>query len=108
MMNNFAQILQRLLTTTNAFTSSDHFGGVTPFKVHVNFDIPMFKGQIDVDALDKWVNILEGCFLVYNFFDGKNITFTLLKAIPHVKYWWETYCEQTSIEESEMFGTKPT
>jgi hypothetical protein len=30
------------------------------FKVKVNFDIPMFEGQIDADALDKWLNLLEG------------------------------------------------
>jgi hypothetical protein len=45
---------------------------------------------------------------VYNFSDGEKITFALLKVIPHVKDWWETYCEQASTEDSEMFGTKPT
>ena len=41
MMDNFAQILQRL-PTGGAFASSSHFGGVTPFKPEVNFDIPIF------------------------------------------------------------------
>ena len=50
----------------------------------------------------------KGYFLVYNFFDRENITFTLLNVVPHVKDWWETYCEQAYIEESEMFGTQPT
>ena len=61
-----------------------------------------------MDALEKWVNLLEGYFLVYNFFDREKITFALLKVVPHVKDWWETYCEKTSIEESKMFGTKST
>ena len=52
--------------------------------------------------------MLEGHFLVYNFFDRENITFSLLKVVPHVRDWWETYCEQASIDESKMFGTKPT
>ena len=99
-MNNFAQILQRLPTTANISTSSGHFGGAAPFKVQVNFDIPVFEGQIDADALDKWVNLLEVYFLVYNFSDTENITSALLKDVPHVKDWWETYYEQTSIEES--------
>ena len=81
---------------------------MAPFKVQVNFDILVFEGQIDVDAFDKWVNLLEGHFSIYNFFDREKITFALLKVVPHVKDWWETYCEQTSIEESEMFGTEPT
>jgi hypothetical protein len=45
--------------------SSTHFGRVsighaTPFKVHVNFDIPLFEGLIYVDVVDKWLNLLEG------------------------------------------------
>ena len=108
MMNNFSQILQRLPATEDASTSSGHFVGAAPFKVQVNFDIPIFEGQIDADALEKWVNLLEGYFSVYNFFDREKITSALLKVVPHVKYWWETYCEQTSTEESEMFGTEPT
>jgi hypothetical protein len=72
-----------------------HFGGTSPFKVQVNFDIPIFEGQIDVDALDKWLNMLEGYFFVHNFFDReKMVTFRSLKALPHVKHWWETYWEQ--------------
>ena len=85
MMNNFSQILQRLPTTTDESTSSDHFGGATLFGVQVNFDIPIFEGQIDADALEKWVNMLEGYFLVYNFSDRENITLTLLKVVTHVK-----------------------
>ena len=46
MMDNFAQILQRL-PTGGASASSSHFGGATPFKVQVNFDIPIFDGRID-------------------------------------------------------------
>jgi hypothetical protein len=56
-----------------------------------NFDIPIFEGQIDADALEKWLNILEGYLSVHNFFDRENITFALLKALPHVKHWWESY-----------------
>ena len=41
MMDNFAQILQRL-PTDGASASNSHSGGVTPFKVQVNFDIPIF------------------------------------------------------------------
>jgi len=40
--------------------TSIHFGGVTPFKVQVKFDIHLFEGQIDEDFLEKWLNILEG------------------------------------------------
>ena len=36
MMDNFAQILQRL-PTSGASASGSHSGGATPFKVQVNF-----------------------------------------------------------------------
>jgi hypothetical protein len=86
MLENFAQILQRLSTITCTSPSSSHFGDATPFKAQVNFDIPVFEGQIDVDALEKWLNLLEGYFSVHNFFDKEKITFALLKALPHVKH----------------------
>jgi hypothetical protein len=79
-----------------------------PFKVQVNFDIPIFEGQIDAEALDKWLNLLEGYFSVHNFFDREKITFTLLKSLPHVKHWWETYWEKSSTEESGIYGAEPT
>ena len=50
-MDNFAQILQRL-PTSGASASSSHSGGATPFKVQLNFDIAIFDGQIDADAID--------------------------------------------------------
>jgi hypothetical protein len=45
MMDNFTQILRRL-PTGEASSSSGH---ATPFKVHVNFYIPLFEGLIDAD-----------------------------------------------------------
>jgi hypothetical protein len=60
------------------------------------------------DVVDKWLNLLEGYFSVHNFFDRENITFALLKVIPHVKDWWDTYSEQRVVEESAMFVVAPT
>jgi hypothetical protein len=33
-------------------------------------------------------------FFVHSFSDREKITFSLLKVAPHVKDWWETYCEK--------------
>jgi hypothetical protein len=46
-IENFSHILQCLLITTGASSSSIHFGGTSPFKVQFNFDILVFEGQID-------------------------------------------------------------
>jgi hypothetical protein len=61
-----------------------------------------------VDVVDKCLNLLEGYFLVYNFFDREKITFALLKVAPHVKDWWDTYSEQRAIEESTIFVVATT
>jgi hypothetical protein len=99
MMDNFVQILRRL-PIGEASLSSGH---ATPFKVQVNFGIPLFEGLIDADVVDKWLNLLEGYFSVHNFFDREKITFSLLKVVPHVKDWWDTYSEQRAVEESSIF-----
>jgi hypothetical protein len=104
MMDNFAQILRRL-PTGDASSSS---GGTASFKVQINFDIPMFEGQIDEYVVDKWLNLLEGYFYVHNFLNGENITFSLLKVVPHVKDWWETFCEQKETEEPSLFTVTTT
>ena len=44
MMDNFAQILQRL-PIGGAFASSSHFGGTTHFKVQVNSEIPYLMAE---------------------------------------------------------------
>jgi hypothetical protein len=99
MMDSFAQIL-RELPTGDASSSS---GGTSPFKVQINFDIPIFEVQIDADVVDKWLTLLEGYFFVHNFLHRENITFGLLKVVPHVKYWWDTFCEKKEIEEPSLF-----
>jgi hypothetical protein len=88
MMENVSHILQCLPIEKGASSSNNHFRRTSPFKVNVNFNIPIFEGQIDADALDKWLNLLEVYFFVHNFFERENITFALLKSLPHVKNWW--------------------
>jgi hypothetical protein len=104
MMDNFVQILRRL-PTSEASSSSGH---ATPFRVQVNFDIPLFEGLIDANDVDKWLNLLKGYFSVQNFFDREKITFALLKVIPHAKDWWDTYSAQRVMEYYAMFVVAPT
>ena len=87
MMDSFSQILLRMPTTASASSMSSLFEDETPFKVQVNFDIPLFEGKIDADALNNWLNVLEGYFSVHNFCDREKITFFLLKEVPGVQNW---------------------
>ena len=54
------------------------------------------------------MSLLEGYFYVQKKFDSEKITFTLLRSLPHVKYWWDGYCERHVRDETEIFNTKPT
>ena len=90
MMDKFSQILRRL-PTGDASSSNRHSRGATPFKVQVNFDIPIYEGQINANVVNKWLNLLEGYFSVHDFSDREKIIFALLNVAPHVKDWWETY-----------------
>jgi hypothetical protein len=99
MIDSFAQILQRLPTGDTSSSNE----GPAPFKVQINFDVPIFEGQIDANVVDKWLNLLEGYFFVHNFLNREKITFAFLKVIPHVKDWWETFYEQKEIEEPSLF-----
>jgi hypothetical protein len=93
------------LHTKEASSSSSH---ATPFKVQVNFYIPLFEGLIYADVVDEWLNLLEGYFLVHNVSNRENITCSLLKVVPHVKDWWHTYSKKRAIEKSPIFVVSPT
>jgi hypothetical protein len=34
-------------------STNNHFASATPFKVEVNFDIPLFEGVIDGNAIEN-------------------------------------------------------
>ena len=53
MMDSFTQILLWMSVAESTSSASSRFGDVTPFKVQVNFDIYLFEGNIDIDALDN-------------------------------------------------------
>jgi hypothetical protein len=108
MMENFSHILQHLAIKVGVSSSRGHFGGTSTFKVQVNFYIRIFEGKIDVNSLEKWLNLLEVYFFVHIFSDKEKITFSLLKDIPHVKHWWETYWEKSSTKEYGIYGVDPT
>jgi hypothetical protein len=42
-VGKFSQILQRFPTIGCVYSSRSHFGDASPFKVLVNFDIPIFE-----------------------------------------------------------------
>lgn len=39
--------------------TSSRSGGMTPFIVQINFDIPLFEGKIDAIFLETWLPFLS-------------------------------------------------
>ena len=102
-MDSFAQIL-RQLPTSDASSSSR---GVAPFKVQINFDIPIFECWIDTDAIYKWLNLLEGYFFLHNCSNREKITFALLKAVPHVKDCGKLSVSKRKKRKPHYFQSQP-
>ena len=79
-----------------------------PLGYKLNLIFLYLKEKIDADALNNWLNVLEGYFFVHNFINREKITFALLKEVPHVQNWLGTYWEKKSSDESRLFETNPT
>jgi hypothetical protein len=54
-------------------STSDDFRDETLFKVHVNFSIDLFEGQIDTNALEKWLNLLKSYYSIKKQFDSEKM-----------------------------------
>jgi hypothetical protein len=54
------------------------------------------------------LNLLEGYFSVHNFSNREKNNFALLKVVPHVKYWWETFCERKETKKPSLFTVMAT
>jgi hypothetical protein len=54
------------------------------------------------------VKSIRRLFLCSQFFPQRKYHLALLKALPHVKHWWETYWEKSSTEESGIYGADLT
>jgi hypothetical protein len=52
--------------------------------------------------------LLKGYYSVQKKFDSEKITFALLKALPHVRAWWEGYWDRYTGDESTLFWREPT
>ena len=51
----------------------------------------------------QMVEFARRVFFFHNFSNREKITFSLLKAVPHVKYWWENLCEKKETKEPSLF-----
>jgi hypothetical protein len=103
MMDSFAQILRRL-QIGDASSSNE---GVAPFKVQINFKVPIFEGQIDADVVDKWLNLLEGYFLSITFQIKKISLLCSSKSFPMSKIGGKLSVSKRKQRKPHYFRSRP-
>jgi hypothetical protein len=81
MIDSFVQILEGLPIGDESSSRR----GTAQFKVKINFDIPIFEGQIDVDVVDKFLNLLEDVFLSITFQIEKRLLLGSSNSFPMSK-----------------------
>jgi hypothetical protein len=69
-------------------------------KLEAKVEIPEFRGDIDGEKLDAWLDRLESYFSLYGFNDLQKITFVRVKMESHALVWWNAY-----VQAHGMHGT---
>ena len=62
-------------------------------KLEAKVEIPEFRGDIDGEKLDAWLDRLESYFSLYGFNDLQKITFVRVKMESHALVWWNAYVQ---------------
>ena len=69
-------------------------------KLEAKVEIPEFRGEIDGEKLDAWLDRLESYFSLYGFNDLQKITFVRVKMESHALVGWNAY-----VQAHGMHGT---
>ena len=73
--------------------------GLTDFEKH---DPPKFKGKVDPEKADEWIQELEKIFEVMECAARTNVTFTAYLLIGDVEYWWKSTKSMMEVAQEEV------
>ncbi|CAL2259851.1 unnamed protein product [Prunus armeniaca] len=71
--------------------SGDNKNSIDTLKIDFKVDIPIYKGDIDPEKLDNWIDTLETYFTVYKYSNVQKIKYASLKLSSHALTWWKSY-----------------
>lgn len=57
---------------------------VDTLKIDFNVDIPVYRGDVDAEKLDSWIDTLETYFTVDKYSNSQKIKFANLKLTSHM------------------------
>ncbi|KAI5317452.1 hypothetical protein L3X38_037159 [Prunus dulcis] len=79
--------------------SGDNKNSIDTLKIDFKIDIPIYKGDIDLEKLDNRINTLETYFIVYKYSNVQKIKFASLKLSSHALTWWKSYQRQYDVSK---------
>ncbi|VVA37885.1 PREDICTED: mutant gag-pol poly [Prunus dulcis] len=79
--------------------SGDNKNSIDTLKIDFKVDIPIYKGDVDPEKLDNWIDTLETYFTVYKYSNVQKIKFASLKLSSHALTWWKSYERRYDVSE---------
>ncbi|CAL2266527.1 unnamed protein product [Prunus armeniaca] len=77
--------------TKKEVESGDNKNSIDTLKIDFKVDIPIYKGDVDPEKLDNWIDTLETYFTLYKYSNVQKIKFASLKLSSHALTWWKSY-----------------
>ncbi|CAL2244416.1 unnamed protein product [Prunus armeniaca] len=84
---------------TKEAESGDNKNSIDTLKIDFKVDIPIYKGDVDPEKLDNWIDTLETYFTLYKYSNVQKIKFASLKLSSHALTWWKSYQRQYDVSE---------
>ena len=75
-------------------------------KLEVKIEIPEYRGELNGEKLDAWLDKLESYFSLYGFNDLQQLTFVWVKMESYALVWWNSCVESCGIQSLTWDGFK--
>jgi hypothetical protein len=75
-------------------------------KLEAKIEIPEYRGELDGEKLDAWLDKLESYFSLYGFNDLQRLTFVRVKMESHALIWWNAYVQSRGFQNLAWDGFK--
>ncbi|KAM1507545.1 hypothetical protein TB2_016611 [Malus domestica] len=72
---------------------------VDTLNIDFKVNIPIYKGDIDPEKLDNWIDVLETYYTVYKYSNAQKIKFASLKLSSHALTWWTSYQRRYNVSD---------
>ena len=75
-------------------------------RLEAKIEIPEYRGELDGEKLDVWLDKLESYFALYGFNDIQRLTFVRVKMESRALIWWNAYVQSRGFQNLSWDGFK--